>query len=48
MYREISFVPISLKDGLYPMNGMLRLSKKPGLGLELNEEIITSKQFLEF
>jgi len=37
-----------LKDGLYPMKGMLRLSKKPGLGLELNEEIITSKQFLEF
>jgi L-alanine-DL-glutamate epimerase-like enolase superfamily enzyme len=36
------------KEGLYPQNGILKLPDKPGLGLELNEEIITHKRFLEF
>jgi len=37
-----------LKDGLYPQKGVLKLPKRPGLGLELNEEIITSRRFLDF
>jgi L-alanine-DL-glutamate epimerase-like enolase superfamily enzyme len=36
------------KEGLYPQKGILKLPDKPGLGLELNEEIITNKRFLEF
>ena len=36
------------KEGFYPVKGTLKLPNKPGLGLEINEDIITSRRYLEF
>lgn len=36
------------KDGLYPRNGLLTLPNRPGLGLALNEDLITQTRVLTF